>query len=280
MGKTTRALATLATLCSACAANLTLLGDGSAIRFVSESTGRTTTLTADDLDHLLTRVDELSVQMRGVHEHLGLFPPPMLPPSLPPPSPSPPGAPPSSPNPPIGGAQLLARALPLTMAVNAANSPAQQSQAQIAAGYGARDSPTSNYLLGIEYWPRSGTLEMRCYGGSTGDLVLSNSFTLGTSPEYRLTWNQGQFGAHCSGRAISTTDHDRDSHGSTNCVTYSPSVWQYESHGWGWQNTCHFCGLWDGNGEPACFGTTAPSGECWSAGACTSARVELWYTPA
>ena len=169
--------------------------------------------------------------------------------------------------------ELVARAVPISQFAK----EAQVDLATLKAGSGSLSDDDKWGWLGMEKWPTSGTLTMACYGGVAGSGWLSSkTFTLSSGPDFKLTWAVGQFGDHCSGRSISTTDQDNDAWTAGNAVTNSnpASHWPYEGQGWGWHNNAHACSLWDRTGTPICFGM---SPQCWSGGQkCKADRVELW----
>jgi len=202
--------------------------------------------------------------------------PPMSPPTTPPPSPP---APPAEPT-----ITLLARATTLTADVQNSAMPTMTPESTlINVGYGSPSDETSDYLLPFSSWPTSGTLTMMCYGGTTGDRTFTETFTLDSSGPYSLSWAQGCFAQANSGRPLSARDADRDAYGPLNCADYPSGTWPGESHGWGWQSTCHCGSLWDGSGSPLCFGMPTDelaSGWCHASPyGCRSARVELWFEP-
>ena len=149
--------------------------------------------------------------------------------------------------------------------------------ATLRAGKGSLDSVSEWGWLGLDSWPKSGVLQMRCYGSVADGQTFTNAYTLGDATSFELRWNVGQFGANCNGVAgVSTTDQDMDgwSGGNAGNNDMPASSWQFEGDGWGWHNSAHSCSLWDRTGAPVCFGM---SGNCWAGGQnCKADRVELW----
>ncbi|TNF25669.1 MAG: DUF4215 domain-containing protein [Deltaproteobacteria bacterium] len=155
----------------------------------------------------------------------------------------------------------------------------------IKAGQGSTGNDAENAWIGVDYWNAIGATygeaEMRCWGGVTGTRTFRSAFAISEDANQTLTWAPAGgscYGSYNSGWPLSSTDYDRDNW-SSDCVDYAGDAWAWESHGWGWHQSCHCGGFWDGGnaadgpGGPLCFGMNET---CWTTAGCRSDRVEFY----